>query len=111
MSERTQTVGHRRFVRLPVAVPVVRRAGQVGETELRGTVRNISGGGLMVEFPIPLGPESRVHLVLHTRRGPLPVKGYVAWAGPAGSAIRHGIAFEEAKGHDFARTLFHEENR
>ncbi len=106
MSERTQTLGHRRFVRLPVAVPVLGRAAQVGETELRGTVRNVSGGGLMAEFPVQIEPESRVSLVLHTRRGPLPVTGHVAWADPPGEAIRHGIAFENPKGHDFARELF-----
>ncbi len=33
------------------------------------------------------------------------------WDGPPGEAIRHGIAFSEPKGHDFALTLFLEENR
>jgi hypothetical protein len=111
VSERTQTVGHRRFARFPVAVPVLGRAAQFGETELRGAVRNISGGGLMAEFPVQLVAESRISLVLHTRRGPLPVNGHVVWARPSGDAIRHGIAFEEPIGHDFAIDLFLSEAR
>ncbi len=106
MSERTQTLGHRRFVRLPVAVPVLGRAAQVGEPDLRGTVRNISGGGFLAEFPARIVPESRVSLVLHTRKGPLPVKGHVVWTDPPGNAVRHGIAFQNPKGHDFAIELF-----
>ncbi len=111
MRERTQEVGHRRFVRLPVSVPVVGRADQFGETELQGTVRNISDGGLLAEFPVQIVPESRVSLVLHTRRGPLPVEGHVVWADPPGDRTRHGIAFLEPKGYDFALTLFLDENR
>ncbi len=111
VNERTQTVGHRHFVRFSVVVPVVRRAAQLGETDLRGTVRNISAGGLMVEFPVQLAAESRVSLELHTRRGPLPVTGHVAWADPPGEAIRHGIAFVQPKDHDFAMDLFLSESR
>lgn len=111
MSERTEEGGHRRFIRLPVAVPVIGRAAQFGETELRGMVRNIGGGGLLAEFPVQIVPESRVSLVLHTRRGPLPVKGHVVWADPPGNTIRHGIAFEKTKGHDFAKDLVLGESR
>ncbi len=106
VSERTQTVGHRRFGRLPVAMPVTGQAAQSGEPDLQGTARNVSGGGLMAEFPVQLVPESRVSLVLHPRKGPLPVKGHVVWADPPGNAVRHGIAFENPKGHDFAIELF-----
>jgi hypothetical protein len=111
MREDFQTVGHRRFSRFPVTVLALGRAPQFGETELLGTVRNISGGGLMAEFPVHIVPESRVRLVLHTRRGPLPLKGHVVWADPSGNATRHGIAFEQPKGHDFAMELFISETR
>ncbi len=106
MRERTQEVGHRRFVRLPVAVPVVGWAAQLGETELRGTVRNVSGGGLMAEFPVQIVPGTVMALMLQTRHGPLALTGQIAWADPPGNAIRHGIAFAEPKGHDFAMDLF-----
>ncbi len=110
MSERTQEVGHRRFVRLPVSVPVVGWP-QLREPELRGMVRNVSGGGLMAEFPVQIVPGTVMALVLQTRHGPLPVTGQIAWADPPGEAIRHGIAFSEPKDHDFALTLFLEEHR
>ncbi len=111
VSERSQEVGHRRYVRLPVAVPVVGRADQFGETELQGTVRTVSGGGLMAEFPVQIVPGTVMALVLQTRHGPLPVTGQIAWTGPPSDAIRHGVAFSEPKGHAFALTLFLEANR
>ncbi len=111
MSERSQEVGHRRYVRLPVAVPVIGRADQFGETELQGTVRNVSGGGLMAEFPVQIVPGTAMALVLQTRHGPLTLTGQIAWADPPDTAIRHGAAYSEPKGHDFALTLFLEENR
>ncbi len=111
MSERTQTVGHRRFIRFPLAMPVTGRAAQFGEPDLRGTVRNVSGGGLMAEFPVQIVPGTVMALVLQTRHGPLALTGQIAWADPPGNAIRHGVAFSEPKGHDFALTLSLEENR
>jgi hypothetical protein len=96
VSERTQEVGHRRFVRLPASVPVVGRAVQVGETELQGTVRIVSGGGLMAEFPVQIVPGTVMALVLQTCHGPLPVTGQIAWADPPGMR---------------SATLFLEENR
>ena len=64
MTESLQELDRRRFVRFPVTVPVVGRAAQVGELELRGTVRNISGGGLMAEFAIQVQHGSTVYLTL-----------------------------------------------
>ncbi len=110
MRQRSQEVGHRRFVRLPVAVPVVGRAAQFGDTEVHGTVWNLGGGGLMAKFPVRIVPGSVVALVLQTRRGFLAVNGEVAWADPPGTQISHGIAFREPRGDDFALDLFHSEN-
>jgi len=110
MRQRGQQVGHRRFVRLSVSVPVVGRAAQFGDTEMHGTVWNIGGGGLMAELPVRIVPGSVVALVLQTRRGFLTVKGAVAWADPPGTQISHGIAFREPRGDDFALDLFHSEN-
>jgi hypothetical protein len=110
MRQRGQQVGHRRFVRLSVSVPVVGRAAQFGDTEMHGTVWNIGGGGLMAELPVRIVPGSVVALVLQTRRGFLTVNGEVAWADPPGTQISHGIAFREPRGDDFALDLFHSEN-
>ncbi len=111
MSQRSQEVGHRHYARLPASVPVVGRADQFGETEPQGTVRNVSGGGLMAEFPVQIVPGTVMALVLQTRHGSLPVTGQIVWTGPPSDAIRHGVAFSEPKGHDFALTLFLEGNR
>ena len=110
MKDRSQEVGHRRYVRLPVAVPVVGRAAQFGDTEVHGTVWNIGGGGLMAKFPAQILPGSVVDLVLQTRTAPLTVAGEVVWAEPRGQQVGHGIAFREPKGADFAFSLFLSEN-
>ena len=110
MRERSHEVGHRRFVRLPVVLPVVGRAAQFGATEVPGTVWNIGGGGLLAKFPVRIVPGSAVALVLQTRRGGLAVTGVVAWADPPARRIRHGIAFRDPRGDAFASELFHSEN-
>ena len=111
MKERSQEVGHRRFMRLPVAMPVVARTTQLGDTEVHGTVWNIGGGGLMAKFPAQILPGSVVDLVLESHTGPLPVAGEVVWTEPPGHQVGHGIAFREPKGHDFAFGLFLSENQ
>ncbi len=109
MSDRNQEVGHRRFPRLPLSVPVVGRVAQFGVTELPGTVQNLGGGGLMAEFPVVVSPGSVVALTLQTRHGPLALTGQVAWAGPPGPQVAHGIAFREPRGDAFVRALFQRE--
>ena len=106
MSESLQGLDRRRFVRFPVAVPVVGRAAQVGELALRGTVRNICGGGLMAELPIQVQDGSIVHLTLQAGEGPLLVEGQVVWVDPPGERIRHGFAFPIPKGYAFGLQLF-----
>ncbi len=110
MRDRSQAVGRRRFVRLPLVVPVVGRAAQFGDMELHGTVRNLGGGGLMAEFPVLIVAGSVVDLTLQTRHGPLAVTGQVAWAGPPSTQVGHGIAFREPRGDDFASELVQREN-
>ncbi len=101
----------RRFVRLPVSMPVVAQAPQFGETGLHGMVRTISAGGLTVEFPISLPPDTGLTLVLQTRQGPLEVQGRVVWTRAIGTTISHGIAFDQPKSSEFATDLFLSESR
>jgi len=106
-----EPLGRRRFVRLPVSLPVVGHAAPFAGGELRGGVRDISTGGLMAEFPVYVLPGSDVDLTLQTRRGSVGVQGRVVWAAPVESWTRHGIEFSEPKGKDFARDLFLNESR
>jgi hypothetical protein len=101
----------RRFVRLPVSLPVVTQATQFGETGLRGMVRTVSAGGLTVEFPTSLAPNTVLTLVLQTRQGPLEVEGRVVWSRAIGSTVWHGFVFNEPKPHEFATDLFLSESR
>ncbi len=106
MSESIRELDRRCLVRFPVAVPVVARAAQVGELELRGTVRNISGGGLMAEFPVRVFLGSTVYLTLQACEGPLPVEGRVSWVDHSSERIRHGLAFPNPKGYAFGLQLY-----
>jgi hypothetical protein len=85
----------RRFERVPVALPVTAWAPQYQGAALTGTVRYLSEGGLMVEFPVELMRNSLVRLALPTRQGVLEVVGKVVWIASHGSVIRHGLAFPE----------------
>ncbi len=98
MSDRSQEVGHRHYVRLPVALPVIGRAAQFADQALPGTAQNLGGGGLRAEFPVLLVPGSAVALTLQTCEGPIGLTGQVVWAGPPGPYVAHGIAFREPPG-------------
>lgn len=101
----------RRFERLPVSVPALCRTPQFRGTEVRGIVRYVSAGGLMVELPVEVVPGSLIRLILPTRSGPLEVEGRVMWTAVNGTTIRHGLAFREPKAPDFAVDLFLGEKR
>ena len=65
--------------------------------ELRVRVRNLSAGGLMVELPEPVSPDSAVEIEL---RGLGRVTGRVAWQ----TEGRAGIAFDVPVDPQLART-------
>jgi hypothetical protein len=111
VTESLQELDRRRFVRFPVAVPVVGRAAQVGELQLRGTVRNVSGGGLMAEFTIQVQHGSTVYLTLEAGEGPVPVEDRVLWVDHPGERIRHGVVFPDPKEYAFGLQLFLSEHR
>ena len=103
--------GRRRFGRFPVSLPAAGRGSHVGGGELHGMVRTVGAGGLLVEFPVEIPAGSNIHLVLQTRLGPLPVECQVVWARATGGTVRHGLAFLEPMGRNFATDLFLEEHR
>ena len=104
-------LARRRHVRLPVLLPAVGRMMDVQSDEIRGTVRNVSAGGILAEFPVEMPAGKPVHVVLSSRRGPVEVEGKVVWVRGVGLGIHHGIAFPEPKARDFALDLFLAEHR
>ena len=105
MGRRSEEVGHRRSARFPLAIPVHARLLQFGEQEIPGRLKDISAGGVLVEFPVCAVPGSAVALVLRSRHGQVKVQGQVAWVSRSGDRIIHGIAFTEMKNDDFAAGL------
>jgi hypothetical protein len=83
----------------------------VQSDEIRGTVRNVSAGGILAEFPVEMPPGKPVRVVLSSRQGPVKVEGTVVWVRGVGLGIHHGIAFPEPKARDFALDLFLAEHR
>jgi hypothetical protein len=111
LGDEGKAYGRRQFARFPVSVLLTARAPELGGQEIRGLLRNVGGGGLMVEFRVAMTPGGAVTLLLHTRRGPVIVEGRVVWTASADGKIRHGIAFHEPKGQGFAVDLFVAESR
>lgn len=101
----------RRFVRVPVFLPVIGRAPQFWETALRGTVRSVGPGGLMVELPVVVVRGSILRLAFQTGLGPLEVEGQVAWTAATEGTVRHGLAFPEPKSPGFGAELYAAENQ
>ncbi len=101
----------RRFLRLPVFLPVTARGPHLGVTVLHGVVRTVSAGGLTAEFPVSVAPNSVLALVLQTREGPVEVEGRVVWSRAIGTTNHHGIAFFEPKPLEFATDIFLSESR
>ncbi len=104
VDETEGTSEKRRFMRFPVFMPVIGRAMQYPRG-LQGRAWNISRGGLMAQFLVPVVPGSTMGLVLQTREEVLEVTGRVVWTSAADKKNRHGIAFLEPKGRDFMGNL------
>jgi len=106
-----EPLGRRRFLRLPLFLPVIGHLPQSGEGQVRGITRNVGSGGMMAEFPVGAVPGSEIRTVLHTQRGPVELAGMVVWTSATGDRVRHGVAFQEPKDLDFAVDLFLSERR
>ena len=103
-------LGHRRFVRFPVTLPLVVRAPQYPGKVLSGTVLDIGRGGVMADFPVELVPGSQLRLILQTRTGPLDRAGTVVWTKSVEGSVHHGIAFPEPEPRNFAVHLYRQEH-
>lgn len=100
----------RRFERFPVSLPAIVRASQFADMKLHGTIRHIGAGGMMVELRVEVVRGSLIGVVLETRHGPVEVEAEVVWTSVTEGMVRHGLAFQDPKGHDFLADLFTEEN-
>jgi len=101
----------RRYVRLPVLLPASGWMTDPQSAKVQGTVRNVSAGGILAEFPREMPPGRSVRVVLSSRQGLLEVEGTVVWVRGVGLGIHHGIAFPEPKNRRFALDLFLAEHR
>ncbi len=108
MAARDELVGHRRFVRVPVTLPVIGHGAPDSPPALPGLVRNVSRGGLLAVFRETLAPGKELSLLLQTPRGALELVGQVVWAAPQPEGVHHGIAFREPQPLGFIRRLLHE---
>ncbi len=101
----------RRHVRLPVLLPAAGWMTDPQSAKVQGTVRNVSAGGILAEFPQEMPPGRSVRVVLSSRLGRGGVGGGVVWVRGVGLGIHHGIAFPEPKNRSFALDLFLAEHR
>ena len=91
----------RRFARVSVALPAIGWASQFAGMPLRGMVRHIAAGGLMVEFPVEVVPGSTLRIHLETRQTAREMTGKVVWTAADGDTIRHGVSFLEPQDLEF----------
>jgi hypothetical protein len=103
-------LGKRRFIRLPLSLPVIGRLPGWAGLEIRGISQRVGAGGLEVDFPQVIMPGSTLRVVLETRQGPIQEQCRVVFANKTATAVRHGLAFLETKDHNFAMDLFFREN-
>ena len=101
----------RRALRLPVLLSVIGHPHDPTGPEIRGTVYNVSVGGMMAGFPVEVAVGSRLYSVIQTRAEPIVADGRVIWTRVAGATVEHGLAFLEPKGRDFALHLAREQTR
>ncbi len=103
--------GRRRFIRLPVSLPVIGWVPDRSGLELRGIALRVGAGGLEVEFPQAISPGSTLQVVLKTQRDPIEAGCRVIFAIKTGTTVRHGLAFLEPKDPNFAMELYLRESQ
>jgi hypothetical protein len=85
-------------VRLPLELPVTCRPKGHALPPIRGRTGNMSRGGLLLNLPQVVPPETVLELTLHTPQGPVTAEGAIVWVEPEeqwipGKPIRHGLRF------------------
>lgn len=103
--------GRRRFIRLPVSLPVIGWVPDRSGLEIRGIALRVGAGGLEVEFPQAILPGSTLRVVLKTQPDPIEADCRVVFATQTGTSVRHGLAFLEPKDSHFAMELYLRESR
>ncbi len=103
--------GKRRFIRLPVSLPVIGWIPDRAGLEIRGNALRVGAGGLEVEFPQAILPGSTLRVVLKTQPDPIEADCRVVFATKTGTTVRHGLAFLEPRDPNFAMELFFREGR
>jgi PilZ domain-containing protein len=106
---RTHEPEVRRFERIPVSLSAIVKTSQFRGMTIRGVVRYMAAGGLMVELPVEVVSGSIVHVLLQTRQGPQEVEGKVVLTAVSKGKVRHGLAFPEPQGPDFLEEFFRTE--
>ena len=101
----------RRFERIPISLQATCQAPQFPGMGIRGMVRYIAAGGLMVELPVEVVPGSTMRVLLQTRQGSREVEGKVVWTAVNRDKIRHGLSFPEPQGPDFLEECLRKEGR
>jgi hypothetical protein len=93
--QRGGSLQDRHHSRFAVSLPV--RCSKVtgrSPAEWRGRTANVGGGGLAVELPVRLRPQTRLSIEIRTAIGPMRVEAEVKWTqrlkGPSG-LTRHGL--------------------
>ena len=102
---RTDEAEVRRFERTSVSLPAVVKTSQFRGMVIRGMVRYIAEGGLMVELPVEVVSGSIIHVQLQTRQGLLEVEGKVVWTAINRGKVRHGLAFPDPPSPDFLEKI------
>lgn len=101
----------RRYERIPVCLPAIGWAPQFSGMALRGVVRYIAAGGLMIELPVEVVSGSTLRVRLQSRQGPREVEGKVVWTAVNRAKVHHGLVFPEPQDPQFLEEFFREENR
>jgi len=99
----------RRALRLPVHLPVIGYPLNQTGREIRGTMYNVSVGGMMAGFPVKVTVGSHLRSVIQARAEPIEADCRVVWTKVVGATVEHGLAFLEPKGRDFALHLAHQQ--
>ena len=96
-----QDMRGRQHARFPATIPVsCWRASARTSQIVRGRMANVSGGGIALDLPIRLRPDTRVRIEARSAIGPLQAEAYIRWTrrlpGDA-ERFRHGLRLPDSE--------------